>query len=373
MNSSLFHRYYTQQTNSMETNPELRTALHSKLSQPRQRKSKVTPWLAAGSAATVLAVGAFAIVANLTPHSVTADALLRRALAAPVLQSGQIYQSSHTRTSQEMDIETNQVVSTVVKQTTISDGTRLEKLVYDDQNKLTGAELAIPQDDSRNVYDVYTYGDLRQFQDELDKSVMQHRVVYNMDLQDDVSSDDPATFVNAPDGWSDSYGRSSILEVVAGSSLWRPYLTNDVKHVSFFAEPIVTEEELNGIPAYKLDEQQPNIGFQAIGWIAKDDGRLLQEQTILSNISEFDDMETYAIGDITTYSTPVITTGTVPSTVEAFVSALGLDNVTIQDFDLSEIEGDTIIIDDAGSVEGCDFETNNTTALEGMCAPQLTE
>jgi len=328
----LFEQYYQSQLTTMEPNPQLQQdILHTLQAMPAQQKIKHRwVWLGtSATAVTALAGGVLAVLFYAQPQPVTAETLLRQALATPTLQPGQIYQATSTATSAD---------GVVTYASTISDGIHLEKINYDAQHSITGAELNIPQGNDNKVYDVYVYGAAGQFQyadRKVDSNVIEHRLVYNDDLLTNVSSDDPSTYKNMPDGWTQSFGKKSVLEVVSGSSLWRPYVSGETKHVSFFAEPIIAETTLNGIPTYKLDEKQDNIGFEMIAWISKQDGRLIQEQDAFGT---------------TIYDEPIITAGTMPTTVDEFITALGVTNATVQDFDESENPGDTIVLPDDRSL-----------------------
>lgn len=338
MNTNLFKHYYQNQLNTMETNPQLRDSIRAKLATQvpviKTKQQVKHTWLAMSSVSAACAVLVVGFGLYSQPKTVTADALLQRALAAPELQVGEIYQASFKSSTDTAE----GVLSDY--QTTISDGSNLERISYDADHHITGAELAIPAGEDNTAYNVYSYGEMRQFQSDDALNIIQHRTVINLDTVPNVTSDDPTTFSNVPEGWNDQFGKTSILEIVSGSSFWRPYLSNESKQVTFFAEPTITETTLNGKPVYQLDERQDDIGFHVMGWISKQDGRLLQEQTVAS--------DTIA-GVLTVYDAPVITVGTMPTTVTEFMQSLHLTNAEVTDYsfdDFQEYDLDTIIIDE---------------------------
>lgn len=346
MNSSLFHRYYEQQLNLMDTNPALQQKVASRLVQRHKQRH---PWMWLG--ATLVTTGAVVtgLVVNLKPQSVTADALLAQALNVPDLVAGETYTANFTQ------VYTEEGFAETTYQTATSDGRNLERLAYNADHQLIGAELVVPQSSERDWYDVYEYGTLRDFDQGAPTTEVQHRVVYNVDIRDDVSSDDPSTFANLPDAWTDGFGRKSVLELVAGSSLWRPYTSNDVRHSTFFIEPVVTETELNGTPAYQLAVQ--GEGYQLLGWITKEDGRLLQQQSSADFYT-----------DTTYYEHPIISNGALPTTVSTWLTTLKLSNLDIVTVDSSDLSDDTVILDDS-EVLNCGGAEAAPVELESLCAP----
>ncbi len=369
MNTSLFHHYYEEQINHMETNPTLRTQLAEQLRQTKP-SHRLRNWLMVVSSATAI-IGAMAgLVLYLQPKPVTADTLLRTALSTPELRAGQIYRTNSTMTSTDFDVANQVPTDTITKQTTISDGINLERLTYDDKHQLIGAELYVPQTSDRSVYDVYEYGSLKDFRGVVTETeLIQHRVVYNVDTRDDIDATRPDTFTQLPDSFAEELGRTSVLELVAGSSVWRPYATNDIKKTAFFVEPTITETTFNQTAAYQLDVKMD--GIEMIGWISKEDGRLLADQSIpVTDDSVIQSgLEPYPLGVTTVYESPVMMTGTMPQSVAAFAESLGLSSAAVQELTVDDTFGSDYLLpgDDLLDLPGCGGTEPLPAELDGMC------
>lgn len=333
MNSSLFHRYYESQLSTMDTNPELRDSLHKNiLSQRKPSLFTRLQWavLTTGVVASAAYVMTFGVFHH--PHAVTAEELVARSLVTPHLNAGEVLSTTQHYQESGNDFTGSPEDTEVIR----TDGQRLERLAYK-EGKLVGASLYLPT--GNGTYDAYDYGMLRQVDQQGSLESIEHRQVYNVDH--------PETQVE-PYTWGDNLGNSSITEIAAGSSMWRPYLTSDHKDVVFFQSPVITEEMHNGVSTYHLHIPTDNASMDA--WLSHDDGRILEDSlTVTPSMDETElcgqDVQVSNFTSTTVYDTPVITHAEMPASLSDFTNSLSLSTFTVRTVTTDDFGMDIIPVD----------------------------